>query len=166
MLDTSTIDNSNEISPPKVIIGIDWSNPSSKVSKYFTVKEAIFLPTWGRLATEEDGLTEIIKGNLKYICSKMDNIRDELNKPITVHVTYRPAKYNEQIGGAQNSAHVKGLAMDWSITHDNCDELRKTIVVSGLLEKYEMRMEDLPGSGWVHLDLYPVGASGKRFFKP
>lgn len=156
----------NKMEPPVAEVGLDWSKPESKISEHFTVKDAIYLPTWKRLANQEDGLDSTIKVDLQRLFAQMDVVRSHFGKPIRVHVTYRPSEYNKAIGGAQHSAHSEGLACDWDIPGINCDEVRKEIVDKGLLDTWNMRMEDLPGSSWVHLDLREVPIGGHRYFLP
>jgi hypothetical protein len=146
--------------------GIDWTNPACKVSKYFTVKEMIFLPSWNRMANEADGLNDQVKANLIDLAKCMDVVRETFGKPINVHVTYRPLEYNKAIKGALHSAHTDGAAMDFDIAGMNCDDARKQINDQGLLDQWRMRMEDMPGGNWVHLDRRQPPAGGHRFFKP
>lgn len=142
---------------------IDWLNPKCKIAKYFTVKEAIWLPSWNRLATPLDGLDNSVKENLVYLFEKMDILRDYLGTPIIVHVAYRPSKYNEEIGGVPKSAHVLGKAVDWSCSID-CDAVREKLLPK--IEGLGMRMENKPGSSWVHLDTMDLKEGGNRFFIP
>ncbi len=141
---------------------MDWLDPSAKVSKFFTVKECLWLPTWKRCADASDGLDDTVKANLKDLCGKLDKVREFLGKPIMVHVTYRPEKYNALIGGAKNSTHKFGKAMDFHVTGLPCDEVRKLLLPK--LADFGLRMEDLPGSGWIHLDTSEPKPN--RFFKP
>lgn len=141
---------------------LDWTDPTAKVSNHFTVKECIWLPSWNRMANENDGLDDTIKTNLETLCQAMDIVRDFLGKPINVHVTYRPEEYNKQIGGATHSAHVLGLAMDFDCGED-CNETRAKLLP--MLEQWNMRMENHNGP-WVHLDCNPVPEGGHRFFIP
>ena len=152
---------------------IDWTNPACKISKYFTVKEALWLNKWNRMANEQDGLNDTVKANLLSLFKKMDIIRDYIAKPIIVHVTYRPKEYNKLIGGATHSAHLEGLACDFSsdITGDHvrngqdCDKIKEMLIPC--LEQWGLRLEDNgKGSGWCHVDLKEPGASGSRYFKP
>lgn len=145
---------------------INWDDLKSQISNHFTVKDAIFLPTWGRAATADDGLDDTIKANLNTLFTAMDIVRDHFGKPIHVHVSYRPVKYNEQIGGSQHSQHSVGLACDFDVIGMNCDDVRKEINDNSLLDKWNMRMEDAPGSNWIHLDLKDLAPGGHRFFKP
>lgn len=157
---------------------IDWTDPKAEVSKYFTVREALFLPKWARLASQADGLNLDAQVALQALFLKMDVVREFLNCPILVHVAYRPTAYNLEIGGAKNSAHIAGLehgtsvaAVDWSAdlgedsAGENCDALRAHILPQ--LEEWGLRMEDNPPtSPWIHLDSRPVPEGGSRYFKP
>lgn len=137
---------------------IDWVNPYCAVSKYFTVHECLWLPSWGRMATEEDGLNEDAKEGIFEFASKMDVIRDFFDKPINVHVCFRPAAYNKQIGGATHSAHIARMvdskrtiaAMDYDVEGMNCDEVRAALVPK--LSLFRLRMEKNPGGNWIHND--------------
>lgn len=150
---------------------IDWTNPKSKISKYFNVGDALSLRNWNRLANESDGLNDKIKENILTAAKKMDVVREFINKPVLVKSWLRPSAYNISIGGAAKSAHMEGLAVDlWTdqdgdgnLTGQDCDLLKETLMPK--LEEWELRMEDNgKGARWVHLDLRPV--IGKRFFKP
>lgn len=140
------------------------------VSKYFTWKELLFLPSWGEYHTPSQ--TE--QNNLIKLVTVMDKIREIIGKPIKVHVCIRPKHanipgsvhhgkdYNGLIGGAKNSAHISGLAIDWSCPGLDCDDIRTTL--KPLLTQLNVRMEDKPNSNWVHIDLMPPRPN--RFFKP
>jgi hypothetical protein len=144
---------------------IDWTNLSFHLSRHFTVREALWLPKWNRLATEADGLTLEIKANLILLFDKLEVVRQFLgDRPINVHVTYRPKLYNKLIKGAANSAHLYGKACDFDVDGLSCDEVRKLIVPK--LEVWNMRCEKLDGASWVHLDTRDVGSSGNRYFIP
>jgi hypothetical protein len=61
------------------------------------------------------------------------------------------------------SAHTLGMAVDFSVATLKADEVRELLKPE--LERLKIRMEDLPGSTWVHIDTREPGGSG-RFFKP
>lgn len=135
------------------------------ISKYFTWKEATFLPRWNRTASEEE-LTAEVRNNLIVLFSKMDSIRAHFGKPIHVHVAYRPKVYNALVGGASNSSHLYGLAVDFHVNGMDCDAARKSILDAELLESLNLRMECNPGSNWVHIDAREVPHGGSRYFNP
>lgn len=138
---------------------IDWTNPKSKIGKYFTVKDACWLPTWKKLHSP----TEQEKANILRACAVLDTIRDFIGRPINVHCWIRPTEYNKLIGGAPQSMHLYGLAVDFDCS-ENCDATRAKLLQK--LAEWDIRMEDKPNSSWVHIDLKPIPATGIRFFKP
>lgn len=149
---------------------ICWTNPEDKVSEHFTVKEALWLNKWGRLATEADGLTTDIKFSICRTAAWMDEVREILNKPVYVKSWLRPVEYNKEIGGAKHSMHMEGRAVDFWLDvngdekkdTEDCDLTKE--MLKNWLVKLELRMEDNRGGNWVHLDdKKPLGA---RFFRP
>jgi hypothetical protein len=146
---------------------IDWYNPKSRVSEYFTVKECLWLPHWGRMAMDIDGLEDEVKGNLIRLCQKMDHVRDFFSSPIIVHCMYRPPVYSELVGGTKTDVHTKGMAADIHILGfegpSGCEQVKQLLIPS--LEALEMRLENNPGSSYLHLDIHPPGITG-RYFLP
>jgi uncharacterized protein YcbK (DUF882 family) len=56
---------------------------------------------------------------------KLDSMRKIIGCPLTVTSGYRTEKYNNKIGGARDSTHIKGLAVDLFC---NDDKLRFMII--------------------------------------
>lgn len=166
---------SGETKPIEVQV-LDWNNPKSHISKYFTVEDAIMLREWKRLANAEDGLNDTAKKNLIGIFEKMDVIREFLGMPVFVKSAYRPSAYNVAIGGAALSAHMASndyAAVDfWCDADgdgdkdgDDCDLIKEKIMP--MIEGWNLRMEDNgKGARWIHVDDKPVGPGMHRFFKP
>lgn len=46
------------------------------------------------------------------LAAKLQDLRTYLNKPVTITSGYRTDSYNKQCGGADNSYHLKGQAVD------------------------------------------------------
>jgi hypothetical protein len=149
--------------------GIDWTDPSAKISKHFTVKEALWLPSWQvmHIPSEEE------KSNILEQAKKMDMVRDFLSVGLNVHCWLRPVlnnptslhhgqDYNAFVKGAKNSAHKIGKATDYDAQGLNCDNVRAELEPK--LEEFGIRMERLDHSNWVHNDCAPVIA--KRYFVP
>lgn len=151
---------------------INWLDGSSQISTHFTVKDMIFLPQWGRLASDEDGLTEEVKDNLINLCAKLEVVRKFLGDiPFISHCGFRPAAYNQLVGGAKSSAHLTGQALDFHVQgHDStngCNDIRN--LIKDHLEDFDLRMENnttVGGANWVHLDSRDVAPGGHRYFIP
>jgi hypothetical protein len=150
---------------------VDWSDPSSKISKYFTVGEATYLKRWNthHVPSDEE------KANIVEHAKRMDEAREAVGRPFKVHVWIRPTSancpntpfhgknYNALVGGAKHSAHIVGKATDFDAGQD-CDDTRTTL--ESKLEDIGLRMEKNPGSDWVHLDSAAVPPGGNRYFQP
>ena len=149
------------------INSIDWTDGTQKISNHFTVKEALWLPTWGRLANESDGLTDDIKTSLLNTVAWMDKIRDFFNAPINVHVAERPPAYNQLIGGAASSMHMFGRAVDFDVSGLECKDAISQILSNNLLTSMGLRMENNgPAPSWVHLDDKELTPGHNAYFIP
>ena len=149
---------------------INWDDPEAKVSRHFTVRDAIWLPQWNRYAVEADGLDGHAKLALERIFDRLDLVRDLLGVPLVIHCAFRPLKYNQLVRGSATSAHVARMwqgghiaAVDFSPQGMSCDAARELIEPE--LAPINIRMENLPGSDWIHIDNRPHGPSG-RYFAP
>lgn len=117
-------------------------------SKYFTWHEALWLPSWSRHAKESE-VTPTILANIVKQAQALDRVRERFNKSIVVHCWLRPTAYNKEIGGAKNSAHLRGNATDFHIDGHSAEQVRQVLInEKGIY----------PGAGelkvtWVHLDL-------------
>ncbi len=120
------------------------------VMKYFTERE------WGCKCGCEEQPQDAIK-------ELADFVRHDWGKPLCIASGKRCSAHNKKIGGAPKSAHVEGLAVDLRpFDMDQLTEFQEFCIKH--LEQWQCRMED-PNvtTQWVHLDLYPVGPSGRVF---
>jgi len=149
---------------------INWSDGGSKISRSFTVRHALWLPKWGRLAGEHDGLDDAIKGELVKFFLIMDQVQDSLGVKMFIHCAYRPREYNALVKGATKSAHLGfgAAACDFHVDltgylpgGPTCNHVRK--LLRPQLIRFGLRMEDTPDSDWIHLDNKP---GVNRYFKP
>ena len=135
--------------------------------QYFTHREALWLPTWKRMANGGDGLNDEIMANLIDTFKRLDRLRATVGRPINVHCAFRPPLYNKLVKGAPKSAHLTGQAVDFDIWGLSCNAVRIYLIQHNMLEQLNMRMEDNgPAADWIHLDTKPVPPGGLRFFKP
>jgi peptidoglycan hydrolase-like protein with peptidoglycan-binding domain len=117
----------------------------------FTWHEAFWLPSWGRHVKASD-VTNIsidtVIANVEKQAAALTKVRAAVGKPIVVHCWVRPPAYNRQIGGATNSAHLRGMATDFHCPGLSAEQVRQAVKSQKLY----------PGAGennvsWVHLDL-------------
>lgn len=127
----------------------------------FRWNEFLVLDKWGIHAFPTNDRVYL---NLIQTARKMELIRKYLNDhPIEITSGYRPDKYNKLIGGAPFSAHKLGMACDFRHSKLKPDRVRE--LLEPVLDDFEIRMEKLPGSSWVHIDTKLPGPGG-RYFNP
>jgi len=124
----------------------------------FSWKEVLYLPRWNMYAYPNGPIAE----NLVRITNKLQWIRDELKSPIFIVSGFRPIHYNILIRGALASGHITGEALDFTVKNMTADEVR--FILLSKLTELDIRMEKMPGAGWVHIDSKPV--KRKRYFRP
>lgn len=131
-------------------------------SQFFRWKEALYLPKWDIYAHPPD---DLIYGGIIKTAFKMDQLRNFFGVPLTIHSWYRPRKYNELIGGASQSAHIEGIAVDFMVLDMVSDEARE--ILKFKLSEFEIRMENLP-TPHIHVDLrnHPEWTNEQRYFRP
>ena len=158
-------------------------NLSDKIPgcKYFTWKEALWLPQEGRAVSDSE-ITPEIKNNLIRSFQWMDKVREWIGKPIIVTIALRTMAYHldlykrinaerakkgqPELRVPMGSGHLKGRAVDFVVKGMSCDDFKEKILSEGKLDEWNLRMENNgKGANWIHLDDMQVGASG-RFFNP
>lgn len=116
-----------------------------KRGKYFQINELI-----GSKVAEEKGifnlpLDEKVIDNLNYSCSRMDEIREQYGKPIYVNSWYRCKELNAEVGGAENSKHLTGLAVDIRYNKDLLEHLKQNPQYDKLI------LEKVGKTKWLHI---------------
>lgn len=136
------------------------ANFSAKITgTAFSWHEALWLPSWNRHVRPSDvtniSIDQLI-ANVERQAAALTEVRQALGKAIVVHCWVRPPAYNKQIGGASNSAHLRGMATDFHMPGLTAEQVRQAVKSRKLY----------PGAGennvsWVHLDL-----EHSRWFNP
>jgi hypothetical protein len=117
-------------------------------SQHFTWHEALWLPSYGRHANASEVTPDILK-NIVRQAKALDRVRDHFKRSIVVHCWLRPPAYNAKIGGATNSAHLRGAATDFHFEGLSAEAARRVLLADRSI---------YPGAGeldvtWMHLDL-------------
>ncbi len=131
-------------------------------TKNFRWKEFLYLPQWDVYVFPN----LVLYDNLIRIGIKLQEIRNDLQKPIKITSGLRPKLYNKKILGATRSQHMYGSALDFVVKDyedvAGCNILRRHLEPK--LEGLNIRMEDKADAAWLHID--NLQTSGKRFFRP
>lgn len=140
------------------------------VSKYFTWGEALLLPSWDMYAIPTQGQAR----EITILALRLDQVREILQVPLRVTSWLRPViegrgDYNEFIGGAKNSNHKRGAAVD--VVPQGKSIRRCYHEIEPYLGELGLRMEriDKPDGtvrDWLHFDTGCVPEGGKRVFLP
>lgn len=117
-----------------------------------TWHQALYLPSWGRHAKPSDvtnASMDDVLANIEKQAAALQKVSNHFGKSIHVHCWLRPPAYNKQIGGAGNSAHLRGTATDFHMEGLTAEAVRKVLKANPKL---------YPGTGensvsWVHIDL-------------
>lgn len=77
-------------------------------------------------------------------------LRDKLRRPIIVTSGYRCPELNKLVGGAKNSQHVLGQAVDIQVSGMTPRTLAEFVTRTGLVFD-QMIVEEVNGTSWLHL---------------
>ena len=114
--------------------------------------------------------------NLKRLCSWLEMLRDEWNRrygegndPIIINSGYRSPQVNKAVGGAANSNHLTGCAVDIHVA--GMEQLLRYAVIlldiadEGREDFDELLMErNAKGNYWLHFAVRPEGNRRKIVF--
>ena len=96
--------------------------------------------------------------NLIFYC--LQPIRDKLNKPMIITSGYRNTKVNFLAGGAFNSQHLEGKAVDFHVNGMTIQQVIDFIVKSGV--EFDQLINER--NKWVHIS-YNKGNNRKQVLK-
>lgn len=121
---------------------IDWKNNNQKISEYFTVREV----TKGYSNRRPFSTTHI--ANILRLAQELDKVRTDWGSAIRVTSWYRPPAVNRAVGGATNSQHITGNAVDIRPVNGDIFEFQKW-----LDEHWFGALGYGASRGFVHLDM-------------
>lgn len=102
---------------------------------------------------EDDLLPKIVK-----LASQLQTLRDEIEKPVHINISYRPVWYEMSKGRNGNSRHTKGEAADIRVEGMTPEEVKE--VIERLIIEGEMLQGGLSAyPTFVH---YDIGFNGRK----
>lgn len=116
-----------------LVFYLDGLNASKRLSRNFLLREF----------ASKCGSNQVIIHPA--LLDAIQQIRDAYGKPIKITSGYRTPSHNESVGGAENSLHTKGMALD--IHGDDLDELER------LCRDFGLVVRPYPNKRFIHIDV-------------
>ncbi len=135
------------------------------VSKNFYLDELTYSPT--AVARKIDNTPNAEQeANLRNIILKiLQPVRDYYKKTVIIHSGYRAPKINALVGGASNSQHTSGEAVDFEISgipnKDVAEWVADNLPFDQIILEFYNPMEGV-NSGWIHVSLKRSGINRKN----
>lgn len=135
-----------------------------KLSSNFTLDEMVRSQTAKQKKIDNTPNQKVID-NLIRVCQKiLEPVRAHFGKPVRINSGYRSPALNKAIGGARNSQHMTGEAVDFEIDGVPNKEVAQWIVQN--LEYDQIILEfynpdEGPNSGWVHVSFANANRKNK-----
>jgi zinc D-Ala-D-Ala carboxypeptidase len=117
------------------------------LSPHFSLAEFEFSQTATRHGINNRATGDAIR-NLRRLCvTVLEPLRAAIGRPIRVTSGYRSPELNRRVGGAENSAHMRGLAADIVVSGMSSRELCRSIVLLNL--PFDQLIDEF--SAWSHV---------------
>lgn len=128
-----------------------------QLSKNFSLDEFTFSQTASRVGIDNTPTEEVLE-NLKHTAENMEKVRKILGYPILISSGYRSPALNRTIGGAKNSQHMQGEAVDFT-----CPKFGTPRQIIIKLQEYDLPFHQLilEYDRWVHIS-FTKGSSKKQ----
>jgi uncharacterized protein YcbK (DUF882 family) len=128
--------------------------------RHFTAREFLRL----RRTHEIADLPDEYAGAAVRVLRMADRLREAYGAPVVCGNGYRPPGYNRLVGGARNSAHLRGAAVDLDPTDGRRAEFQQLAARLWLDEPDALAGLGVYSGGRIHLDVPHDGGSGRRFW--
>ena len=141
-------------------------NSQAKLSEHFTLGEM----------TKSNSHPEVYNipsheaiANLKRLCGWLEELRKRSGTPIRINSGYRSPQLNRKIGGAANSNHLTGCAVDIKVAGME-QALRYAVILMDYADESKQEFDELLiernryGAIWVHFAVRPSNNRRKVMF--
>ena len=129
---------------------------TTQLTEHFTLEELCHSDTADACGIDNSCPTSDIEANLLRVATVLEDIRALCgNNPVIISSGYRCDAVNDEVGGADNSAHLYGLAADFTIPAfgtptDVCNEIMPYL---DDLQIDQLIDESSGTARWVHVGL-------------
>lgn len=123
------------------------------LSPNFSLDEFTFSQTAARLGIDNKPDAQSLK-NLRELAATLEQVRGKLgNLPILISSGYRSTTLNRALGGSPHSAHMRGLAVDFT-----CPRFGSVLATARAVAKSHILFDQviLEYGRWVHLGITEV----------
>jgi len=111
---------------------------------------------------QNDPASQDILDNIASVANALQYIKDQLNLPVTISSGYRNAVVNRAVGGAADSDHMKGEAVDFQSSKWKPKQIVDAIISLNVPFK-QLILEEPPGRNpWVHIAVSRNPSSNKK----
>lgn len=122
-----------------------------KLTKNFKLEEFTYSLTASRLKID-NSVPEELMPNIQLTAVKLELVRIALGRPIIITSGYRCPALNARVGGAANSAHTKGLAIDFHSSFGTPKQICQRLIDSGV--QFDKLIQE--HNQWVHIGFSPT----------
>lgn len=126
-----------------------------QLSKNFQLSELTHSQTATRLKLNNDPSQQVIDNLKQTVIKVLQPTRDHFNLPITISSGYRSPAVNKAIGGATNSQHLTGQAVDFIIPSINNYQVAKWIEANLNYDQLILEFYSGGNTGWIHVGYSP-----------
>ena len=134
----------------------------TQLSAHFTLEEMIASQEGARRGLDNTPSKDVLE-HLRDACAKLEEVRALLGRPMMISSGYRSPEINAAVGGATNSAHMFGYAVDFL-----CPGFGPPLAVCQEIEKSGLGYDQLihEFGTWTHLSFDPQSRrESLRIFK-
>lgn len=137
------------------------------ISKNISLAESFKSQSAIRHGIDNTTTNEVILANMRHVAELFEQIRANFGVPIGISSFYRSAALNKKVGGAKNSQHTLGEAIDidadiyGAITNKQIFEFAKTLDFDQLIWEYG----DDNNPAWVHISRKRIGKNRRQVLR-
>lgn len=119
--------------------------------KYFTIKELCKSNTAVQCGIDNSPTKEVEQNLIQLVENILDPLREAWGRPIIVNSGYRCPELNSKVGGAKNSQHLLGLAVDIQTRSDSREDNKRLFELVKTLNLPFDQLIDESNYSWIHV---------------